>query len=82
MYMKQSTIVLGATGVVLLIMLFYVFFKSIQTLDSINARLNRANAEYQFVLSQDSITVFDNNRFVGTVRLEGQLDSLMIVDNE
>jgi len=26
--------------------------------------------------------VFDNNRFVGTVRLEGQLDSLMIVDNE
>lgn len=80
--MKQSTIVLGATGVVLLIMLFYVFFKSVQTLDGINNRLNRAQVEYQFILSQDSITVFDNNRLVGTVRLEGQLDSLMVADNE
>jgi hypothetical protein len=77
--MKQFTLILGA---IVLLLLSYVLFRSIQTLDSINARLNRANAEYQFVLSQDSITVFDNNRFVGTVRLEGQLDSLMIVDNE
>jgi sensor c-di-GMP phosphodiesterase-like protein len=77
--MKQFTLILGA---IVLLLLSYVSLRSIQTLDSINARLNRANAEYQFVLSQDSITVFDNNRFVGTVRLEGQLDSLMIVDNE
>lgn len=77
--MKQFTLILGA---IVLLLLSYVLFRSIQTLDSINSRLNRANAEYQFVLSQDSITVFDNNRFVGTVRLEGQLDSLMVADNE
>lgn len=77
--MKQFTLIIG---VIVLLLVSYVSLRSIQTLDSINNRLNRANAEYQFVLSQDSITVFDNNRLVGTVRLEGQLDSLMVADNE
>lgn len=80
--MKQFTLIVGAIGAIGLLLLSYVSFRSIQTLDSINDRLNRANVEYQFVLSQDSITVFDNNRLVGTVRLEGQLDSLMVADNE
>lgn len=77
--MKQFTLIVG---VIVLLLVSYVSLRSIQTLDSINNRLNRANAEYQFVLSQDSVIVFDNNRFVGTVRLEGQLDSLMVADNE
>lgn len=77
--MKQFTLIIG---VIVLLLVSYVSLRSIQTLDSINNRLNRANAEYQFVLSQDSVIVFDNNRLVGTVRLEGQLDSLMVADNE
>jgi len=28
------------------------------------------------------ITVYDNNHIVGTVKIEGQLDSLIMLDNQ
>ena len=37
---------------------------------------------YQFYVTDDSITVYDYGRIVGTVKLEGQLDSLIIDDNQ
>jgi hypothetical protein len=44
--------------------------------------MDRANVEYQFVVTDSTITVWDDNRWVGTVKLEGQLDSLIISDNQ
>jgi hypothetical protein len=42
--------------------------------------------EYLFVVTDDSITVYDRQmdceRIVGTVKLEGQLDSLITADNQ
>lgn len=60
----------------------YLSFKSVQTLQALNNRLDRANVEYQFVVTDSMITVYDANRVVGTVKLEGQLDSLITSDNQ
>ena len=38
--------------------------------------------EYQFIVTDDSVQVFDNKRIVGTIKLEGQLDSLINLDNQ
>jgi hypothetical protein len=59
----------------------YFSVKTTSTLQSINQRLDRQNMEYQIVLEDDSIIVFDKNRFVGKVKCQGQLNSLMIEDN-
>lgn len=55
----------------------------VNRIDNMGKRLDRANTEYQFIIDEeDSIIVFDKERLVGSVKLEGQLDSLMIKDNE
>lgn len=54
-------------------------FKDIR---SLNQRLDRQNVEYQLVIEDDSIIIFDKNRYVGKVKVEGQLDSLLIEDNQ
>lgn len=38
--------------------------------------------EYQMIVTDDSVQVFDNERVVGTIKLEGQLDSLITLDNQ
>ena len=38
--------------------------------------------EYQFTITDNSITVTDFGRYVGTVKVEGQLEQLLIKDNE
>jgi hypothetical protein len=38
--------------------------------------------EYQFIVTDDSVEVFDSNRFVGKIELEAQLDSLITLDNQ
>ena len=38
--------------------------------------------EYQFIVTDDSISVTDFDRQVGTVKLEGQLKELIDKDNE
>jgi hypothetical protein len=67
---------------ILLVLCCYLLFRSFGTLENINSRLDRANVEYQFVVTDTIITVYDANRIVGSVKLEGQLDSLIIADNE
>jgi len=45
-----------------------------------------SETEYLFTVTDDSITVYDrlmdSERVVGTVKLEGQLDSLITLDNQ
>jgi hypothetical protein len=38
--------------------------------------------EYQMIVTDDSVTVYDYDRTVGTIKLEGQLDSLINLDNQ
>jgi hypothetical protein len=38
-------------------------------------------SEYQMIVTDDSATIYDGKRFVGTIKLNGTLDSLIIEDN-
>lgn len=38
--------------------------------------------EYQFIVTDDSLTVYYGIDTLGTVKLEGQLDSLITLDNQ
>lgn len=83
--MEIKQLVLSVIGIIVSIVFIlctYISFRSVQTLDGINSRLDRANVEYQFVVTDDSLTVFDKNRVVGTVKLQGQLKYLLIQDNQ
>ena len=40
------------------------------------------DAQYQFTVTDDSISVQDFDRYVGTVKIEGQLEKLINDDNE
>ena len=77
--MKQF---LAISLAILLTVSLYFSYQSLQTIQALNNRIDRANAEYQFVVTDSTMTVFDQNRVVGTVKLEGQLDSLIVADNQ
>jgi hypothetical protein len=38
--------------------------------------------EYQFIVTDNNVTVYDSKRIVGTIKLEGSLDSLITEDNK
>jgi hypothetical protein len=38
-------------------------------------------SEYQMIVTDDSAIIYDGKRFVGTIKLNGSLDSLIIEDN-
>lgn len=58
---------------------------SIQNLNKVEERierLNRMTVEYQIVITDTIVSVYDNNRFVGDIQLEGELKSLINNDNQ
>ena len=42
---------------------------------------NTMSTEYQFTVTDDSLTVYDGKRAVGTIKIDGTLDSLINLDN-
>jgi len=50
--------------------------------DSIMSNISMSNIAYQFIIVDDSIVVYDYSRLVGTVKLQGALDSLINLDNQ
>jgi hypothetical protein len=40
------------------------------------------NEEYQFVVTDDSVSVTDYDRHVGTIKLDGELEKLINNDNK
>lgn len=54
----------------------------VRELKRTNDRMDRANVEYQLIVEDRDIIVYDGNRLVGRVLLQGQLDSLLRDDNE
>jgi hypothetical protein len=49
---------------------------------NVNERIDRASYEYQLIVEDDSVKIFEGNRYVGTASLEGQLGDLIIADNQ
>lgn len=47
-----------------------------------SAQTEVESPEYQFTITDDSISVHDFDRYVGTVKIEGQLKQLINKDNE
>lgn len=50
-------------------------------MNNISRRVDRMNYEYQLVIENDSIMIFDKTRPVGKVKLEGDLETLLVQDN-
>lgn len=46
------------------------------------AHQNITGPEYQFNVTDDSVTVYDGQRTVGTIKINGTLDSLITFDNQ
>jgi hypothetical protein len=71
------------TGIIFLFVLIglYLSLKITKDLNAVNDRINRQNSEYQLVIDHDSIILFDKNRPVGKVKLEGDLQVLLMEDN-
>lgn len=67
---------------VLLILSLYVGLKSLIAIDKINDRIDRQPVEYQFVVTDSMMTVFNGDQVVGTVKVQGQLDSLLVDYNQ
>jgi hypothetical protein len=71
------------SGLIFLFVLIGLYFslKITRDLNAVNDRINRQNVEYQLVIDHDSIILFDKNRPVGKVKLEGDLEVLLMEDN-
>jgi hypothetical protein len=71
------------SGLIFLFVLIglYLSLKITRDLNAVNDRINRQNFEYQLVIDDDSIILFDKNRPVGKVKLEGDLEVLLMEDN-
>lgn len=78
--MKKSTEFLF---LVLVTTMIVVAFQYLTVDKKIYVRCEHPDRAYSFDVSDDSIFVYtEDDKFVGGVKLEGQLDSLIIADNE
>lgn len=73
--LKISYLILIAMSITLSL----ITFNKITTTDQ---RINRMNYEYQLVIEDNNVKVFDGNRYVGKALLQGELNELIISDNE
>jgi len=73
---KLVSITLIAAGVLLLIMCC----QQVLTPKEI-VYIQPDPSEYQIMVTDDSISVYDGKRFVGTVKSSGAIDTLLIQDN-
>lgn len=61
---------------------FYLSLECINSLKAIDNRIDRQAVEYQFVVTDSMMTVYNDNQVVGTVKIQGQLDSLLVDYNQ
>jgi hypothetical protein len=52
-----------------------------EAIDNFVEKENYDPCEYQFTITDDSATIYDYGRKVGAIKLDGELDKLMIKDN-
>lgn len=51
-------------------------------INKLRSRIDRQPVEYQFVVTDSMMTVFNGDQVVGTVKIQGQLDSLLVDYNQ
>jgi len=82
----MKLLILSFVSSALLTSFVFVFFDHVSsgyppTAEGIDNRLTRMAVEYQFIVTDSTMSVYDGSRLVGNVRIEGQLDSLINADN-
>jgi len=78
--MKEKQIQIAIiVSAILSLMISCVAFNMIK---NVNERIDRSKYEYQLIVEDDSVKIFEGNRYVGTASLEGQLRDLVIGDNQ
>jgi len=66
-------------GIVAVLLVIGVIFSFLYAKE---AHQNVNGPEYQFNVTDDSVTVYDGQRTVGTIKINGTLDSLITFDNQ
>ena len=56
--------------------------RSLVEVNKIHDRIDRQPVEYQFVVEDSTMKVFNGDNYVGTVQIQGQLDSLLVDYNQ
>ena len=73
---KAISITLVAVGVLLLLLCYQELVRPREMV-----YIQPDPSEYQIMVTDDSISVYDGQRFVGTVKSSGAIDTLLIQDN-
>lgn len=82
----MKLIILSFISGVLFASFLFVFLNQVSsgypvTPKGIDDRLTRMDVEYQFIVTDTTMTVYDNSRVVGSVPIEGHLNNLINADN-
>lgn len=78
--MKENVFKISSLFLISISMLLsLIAFNKITATDQ---RINRMNYEYQLVVEDNIVKIFDGNRYVGKALLQGELNELIISDNQ
>jgi Ca2+/Na+ antiporter len=80
--MKVFNAIKEILGFCLIVLCLYIGYISIVAHRQTSERIDRANVEFQIVVEDSTITVWDRETFIGRVKLQGELDSLMVDVNQ
>ena len=64
----------------ILVLCIFLLFTSIGLINSTKPSYD--DTVFQFTVTDSSMTVFNNETYVGTVKVQGQLDSLLVDYNQ
>jgi hypothetical protein len=81
--MKKETLTVGLIILTCLMSVYLILDHLLTKQETHVIRCEHPNREYSFDVIDDSISVYtEDDKLVGTVLMEGQLDSLIIMDNQ
>jgi hypothetical protein len=81
-FIQISILVLLLIGLLITILVVNHRLKDCKPHDTIVVKTLVDSTEYQFNVIDDSAYVYNNQRYVGVIKLNGTLDSLIISDNQ
>jgi hypothetical protein len=80
--MKIANVIKEIVAFALILVCLYMVHLNIVAHKQTSERVDRANVEFQIVVEDSTITVWDKEMFIGRVKLQGELDSLMVDVNQ
>ena len=78
--MKENVFKISSLFLIAVSMLLSLI--SFNKITATDERINRMNYEYQLVVEDNIVKIFDGNRYVGKALLQGELNELIISDNQ